>query len=86
MVRSISVHPQSDIQFPMFWRNFLTFVAIGKSAVAGAGLALAALGALDIASAASASEWLHEVQKNYLNYAAIGGGITGALLKAFISR
>lgn len=83
------VQYEKEIQFPMFWRKLLVFVTIGKGAVAGTGLALAGLGALDIAFAATANDWLQEVQRDYVNYFALGGGAVGAawgLIRAVFFR
>ena len=85
MARSVFVQRHSEvqfskeIQFPMFWRNLLVFVTVGKAAIAGTGLALAGLGALDIAFAITANDWLQEIQREYVNYVALGGGAIGAV-------
>lgn len=71
---------------PAFWSWFLIIVGIGKAAIAGAGVALAALGALDIAFAITARDFLHGLKPYYLDIAAAGGGIIGALVRAFIIR
>ena len=72
------------------WRNVLLFVAIGKAAVAGAGLAMAMLGVADLASAIGARPLLDFINKDHiLDIAALGGGVTGAafrLLWAIIAR
>jgi len=81
MARSFSVH---KLQIPTFWTLLLAVVALGKAAVLGASLALAVLGAFDIAFAATASHWLDVLQKEYLNYVAIGGGFIGAVIRAFM--
>jgi hypothetical protein len=54
------------------------FVAIGEWAVVGVGLALALLGALEIAIAFTGSQWLAKA-KDYVDYAPLVGGIVGAV-------
>ena len=81
MARSVFVQGSTDMQMPVFWKQFLFIVALGKAAIAGAGFALAALGAYDVAFAITASDVLHTVQKEYLNYFALGGGALGMALK-----
>lgn len=71
----------NDMPIPLFWKRFLVLVAIGKAAVAGAGVALAIMGALDIAVAISAKAWLTEFKPYYLDIAAIGGGAVGAVIR-----
>ncbi len=70
---------QSDM--PIYWSNILFFVGIAKAAVAGVGLALAILGALDIATAAAAADWLDKLQDEYFGAYATLGGVVGAAWK-----
>lgn len=74
--------PESVMNIPHFWRRFLLLVAIGKAAVVGAGIALAALGALDITFALTAKVWMAEIRPYYLDLAALGGGAIGAAARA----
>jgi hypothetical protein len=68
---------------PMAWQQVLAVIVICKAAIAGAGLALAILGALNIVAAISAHEWLESAKHTYaLDAFAVGGGIIGALVKA----
>ncbi len=60
------------------WRNILLTIAVGKAAVAGAGLALALLGVLGVASAIGAHDTLVAFQKEYFDWVAFGGGVVGA--------
>jgi hypothetical protein len=71
---------------PAFWTRFLAIVSLAKAAVAGAGLALAALGALDIAFAITARDFLEHIRPHILDYAAVGGGILGAVAKGIFFR
>lgn len=73
-------------QIPSFWRRFLAAVAIGKGAIAGAGVAVGALAALDVAYAITAQDWIRSIQHSYLDEVAIGGGIIGAMVRAFVLR
>ena len=64
---------------PMIWHYIMIAAATAKAAVVGASLGLAALGALDVAFAVSAQEWLKQIETDlYFNEFAIGGGIVGA--------
>jgi hypothetical protein len=67
---------------PLTWKRFLMAIAVGKAAIGGAGLALAILGAYNVAAAISAADWLHGVQHAYaLDTFAAAGGVTGAIIK-----
>lgn len=67
---------------PMSWQKFLMVVAVCKAAIGGAGLALAILGAYNVAAAIAAHDWLVSVQHAYtLDAFAVGGGVIGALVK-----
>ncbi|HEY8064631.1 MAG TPA: hypothetical protein VIF40_07860 [Methylosinus sp.] len=69
---------------PMSWQKFLMVVAICKAAIGGAGLALAILGAYNVAAAITAHDWIVSVQHAYtLDAFALGGGVIGAALKIF---
>jgi hypothetical protein len=82
MTVAAPVPPSKPVMpIPIFWKRFLVLVAIGKAAVAGAGVALAILGAMDIAFALSAKAWLSELKPYYLDVAAIGGGVVGASIR-----
>lgn len=77
MHESTTIRPENGI--PMHWKYFLLFVVVAKAAVLGASIGLAALGAMDVAVAISASEWLTEAKREYfIDYFAIGGGAIGA--------
>ncbi|MCK1742226.1 hypothetical protein IVA80_15480 [Bradyrhizobium sp. 139] len=77
---------EQKMTFPAFWTRFLIFVSFAKAAVAGAGLALAALGALDVAFAITARDFLDHMRPHVLDYAAISGGILGAIAKGIFFR
>lgn len=70
---------QASMQLPVFWRKFLIFVGIGKAAIAGAGLTLAFLGALDIAAAITAQHWWVEHVQANMNAITAGGGVAGGI-------
>ncbi|MCJ2105613.1 hypothetical protein MKK70_09525 [Methylobacterium sp. E-041] len=82
--------PQRDIEpnmrVPAAWRTFLTVVTIGKGSLAGAGAAIALLGLYDVAAAASAQEWLHQLKPSYIDAATAGGGLVGGAITWFINR
>lgn len=64
---------------PMIWHYIMLVSAVAKASVLGASLGLALLGALDIAVAVSALEWLEQIQiELYFDKFAIGGGAIGA--------
>jgi hypothetical protein len=69
---------------PAFWTRFLMLVSFAKAAIAGAGLAMAALGALDIAFAITARDFLEHMKPHILDYTAVGGGVLGALAKGLL--
>ncbi|WP_453951825.1 hypothetical protein [Bradyrhizobium sp. USDA 377] len=71
---------------PAFWARFLVFVSLAKAAIAGAGVAVAVLGALDIAFAATAREFLDQVRPHFLDFAAIGGGLLGVVVRTVLAR
>ena len=71
----------STISRPLVWDKIMLFVAIGKSAVVGATVGLAVLGAMDIALAASASAYLQNFQDQYIDTFAIAGGSIGIIGK-----
>jgi hypothetical protein len=70
---------ENSRQPPPIWRRLLTLVAIGKASVGGAGAALAIAGAFNLAAAITAQHWLKDIEKHYLDYFALGGGIIGAV-------
>ena len=77
-------YPPKEI--PMSWRSIFLLIALGKASVAGATVALALLGSLNIAFAVTLSEWLTEIQQDALfNYFAIGGGLAGMLWQGILS-
>lgn len=53
-------------------------VAVGEAAVVGAGIGVALIGAMEIATAITAQRWLAEV-KNYTDYAPLVSGAVGAI-------
>jgi hydroxyethylthiazole kinase-like sugar kinase family protein len=73
------------VTVPKFWKTFLLVVAIGKTAVAGAGITLALLGALDIAAAITAQHWMQNVQSQ-INAITAAGGVAGGVLGWFLNR
>jgi hypothetical protein len=77
MTRSSAVAEVPPTSASRFWNRLLGAVAVGKAALGGAGAALAIAGAFHVAAAVTAQNWLHDVQKNYLDYVAIGGGVVG---------
>jgi drug/metabolite transporter superfamily protein YnfA len=82
-----SSHSETPVQpMPAAWRNVLLVVAICKAAIAGAGLTLAAMGALDIAFAIAAQHWIHEIQPHYFDLTTAGGGLIGAIWGWIVNR
>ena len=81
-----AVRAEASMQIPIFWRKLLWLVAIGKSAIVGAGLVLAVLGAADIAFAITAQEMMRDIKPYYLDFAALGGGIIGAAVRVIFIR
>lgn len=78
--------PSDESMPPLFWRRFLLALALGKAVVAGAAAGLATLGALDVAAAIAAKEWLTAVHHAYAFDAFAGvGGVLGLVWKA-VSR
>jgi hypothetical protein len=71
---------------PAFWTRFLVIVSFAKAAVGGAGLALALLGALDVAFAVTARDFLEHMKPHLIDYAAVGGGVLGAIAKGIFFR
>lgn len=75
---------------PSLWHNVLLFVAIGKCAVAGAGLALALLGVADLASVIGARDFFDAFKQAHATdaFALVGGVIGGfaRMIWAIISR
>jgi hypothetical protein len=66
----------------MAWQTFFKVAAVCKAAIGGAGLALALLGAWNVAAAVSAHDWLTSVQHTYaLDAFAATGGVLGAAVK-----
>ena len=61
----------------MMWNKVITFIALGKATVVGATAGLALLGAMDIAFATTASQWMNDFQTNYFDTFAISGGALG---------
>jgi hypothetical protein len=57
---------------------YLKIVAIGEAAVVGAGIGVALIGAMEIATAIAAQQWLVEA-KYYSDYAPLAGGLWGAI-------
>lgn len=72
------------MKIPAVWNRLLLIVAIGKGAVVGTGVMLAALGALDIAFAITAQQFLTELKPHFFDYAALGGGVIGAIAGAIL--
>jgi hypothetical protein len=54
-------------------------VAIGETAVVGAGIGVALIGVMEIATAITAQRWLADV-KNYTDYAPLVSGAVGAIM------
>lgn len=61
-------------------------VTVGKGAIVGAGAVLALLGALDIAFAIAAQDFLRALKPHYLDLATLGGGVIGAVVSAILNR
>ena len=55
-------------------------VALGESAVVGAGVGIALIGAMEIATAIAARQWIAEA-KHYIDYAPLVGGMVGAIME-----
>ncbi len=53
-------------------------VALGEAAVVGAGVGIALIGAMEIATAIAARQWIAEA-KHYIDYAPLVGGMVGAI-------
>lgn len=66
-------------EVPGYWGNIMFLVAVGKAAVAGAGLAIAAFGLFDIALANAIGEWWRTFQSQYFDTFAGVGAIIGAV-------
>jgi hypothetical protein len=65
---------------PVHWKAVMLGVVIAKAGILGASTGLALFGALDIASAIAARDWLTEMQKEvYFDYFAIAGGLSGMI-------
>jgi hypothetical protein len=61
--------------------NYLKIVAFGEAAVVGAGVGVALIGAMEIATAITAQQWLAQA-KHYVDYAPLIGGMVGAITGA----
>ena len=73
-------------QMPISWQRFFFLAALGKAIIAGVGLGLASLGALDIAFAVSAHEWWQSVRPDALfNWFAAAGGVGGLIVRIISS-
>ena len=57
---------------------YLKIVAFGEAAVVGAGVGIALIGAMEIATALAAQQWIAEA-KHYTDYAPLIGGMVGAI-------
>jgi hypothetical protein len=57
---------------------YLKIVAFGEAAVVGAGVGVALIGAMEIATALAAQQWIAEA-KHYIDYAPLIGGMVGAI-------
>jgi hypothetical protein len=79
-----------DEKVPMTWQKIMMIIAICKAAIGGAGLALALLGAYNVAAAVSALDFLHAVKQSYaFDLVAIAGGAIGgavSVILKFVSR
>jgi hypothetical protein len=58
--------------------HYLKIVTIAEAAVVGAGVGVALIGAMEIATAIAAQQWLAEA-KHYSDYAPLVGGLVGAI-------
>ena len=69
------------------WKNVMFVVAVGKAAVAGAGLGLAILGATDLLLSVpyiqAASDAFDQLSTHYDAFASVGA-VTGILAKLFL--
>lgn len=64
------------------WNRYLLIVALAKAAIAGAGIALAALASIDFAVAVIAQEALQAWQVDqWINKFALAGGAFGLVLQ-----
>jgi hypothetical protein len=59
---------------------YLKIVAISEAAVVGAGFGVALIGAMEIATAIAAQQWLTEA-KHYTDYAPLVGGAVGVITR-----
>ncbi len=78
--------PEIDMTIPAFWTRLLVFVSFAKAAIAGAGVMVAVLGALDIAFAVTAKDFLDQVRPHFLDFAAVGGGVVGVIVRTIFAR
>lgn len=70
-----------DLGMP--WRAIIIAAALAKAGVIGVSLGLAFLGALDIAFAVTAHDWLEMIRTDlYFDRFALGGGIMGVIGQA----
>lgn len=70
---------------PLTWRKFIFLTAMGKAAVAGAGLGLAVLGALDFTFAITAQEWWHAFRPDAIMNAFAAGGAAVGIVSRIIA-
>jgi len=61
---------------PLYWKKVMYLLVLAKTAVGGAGLAIALLGLFDVAAAVTAQQWLSYFQtEHYLDtFAGVGAG------------
>jgi hypothetical protein len=67
------------------WTTVLAVAATLKAMIAGVGLGLAALGALDVAFAVSAEQWWQAVRPDWLVNMFAATGAVGAILVRIIA-
>jgi hypothetical protein len=68
-------------KIPHAWLQFLYIVGIGKAAIAGAGVAIAILGAMDVVLAITAQDYLRPLKSSWLEEFTLFGGAVGAAWK-----
>lgn len=81
-----SARMRGEATIPKYWQGALFAVSLGKAAIAGAGLTIALLGALDILSAVTVSHLHQFIQSISLPYASAGGGAVGVVLAVILGR
>lgn len=75
----------NTIKFPSRWSTIMGILAVTKAMIAGVGIGLAAMGALDIAFAVTAAHWWAEMRPDWILNAFAGFGALGAVVARIVS-